>query len=183
MARRDELLQLVTEYVLEHGLIGLSLRPMAAALNTSDRMLLYHFGSKDTLVAAVISESTRRSSETLRSLHPEPTVRAGVLSLWIALTAGQLDQCQRLYEQASASGLLGDEPYRSAVRQSNHIWTTALVDYLTKCSATRTGAGRVVLLLDASLMGFHLDYGIDEDSADLDRAIGDLADAIDRLAR
>ncbi len=183
MARRDELLQLVTDYVLEHGLIGLSLRPMAAALNTSDRMLLYHFGSKDTLVAAVISESTRRSSDELRALRPEPTVHAGVLSLWRAHTAGLLDQYQRLYEQASASGLLGDEPYRSSVRQSNRIWTTALEEYLTTCSATRTGAGRVVLLLDAALMGFHLDYGIDEDSADLHRAVGDLADAIDRLAR
>ncbi|TWP35284.1 TetR/AcrR family transcriptional regulator [Leekyejoonella antrihumi] len=181
MSRRDELLQQATDYALEHGLIGLSLRPMAAALGTSDRMLLYHFGSKDALVIAVIDESTRRSSEVLRDLPPAQTVRAGVLRLWEVHTDGQLDRCQHLYEQASASGLLGDEPYRSAVRQSNEIWAVALVDYLTACGATRTGARRVVPLLDAALMGFHLDYGIEADSADLRRGVRDLADAVHRL--
>ena len=50
--RRVEWTEAATDYVLEHGLIGLSLRPLAAELGTSDRMLLYHFGSKDELVAA-----------------------------------------------------------------------------------------------------------------------------------
>ena len=47
--------------MLEHGLIGLSLRPLAAAIGTSDRMLLYHFDGKDDLIATVISTSTDRS--------------------------------------------------------------------------------------------------------------------------
>ena len=43
---RENLLPLLAAYVLEHGLAGLSLRPLAAAAGTSDRMLLYHFASK-----------------------------------------------------------------------------------------------------------------------------------------
>jgi hypothetical protein len=39
MSRHDDLLDRVTDYVLEHGLIGLTLRPLAAAIGTSDRML------------------------------------------------------------------------------------------------------------------------------------------------
>ncbi|MGZ8722334.1 MAG: TetR/AcrR family transcriptional regulator, partial [Aeromicrobium sp.] len=54
MGRRDELAEQATDYVLEAGLIGLSLRPLAAAIGTSDRMLNYHFGSKDELVASVL---------------------------------------------------------------------------------------------------------------------------------
>jgi len=42
--------------VLEHGLIGLSLRPLAAALGTSDRMLLYHFRDKDGAEVDVVLE-------------------------------------------------------------------------------------------------------------------------------
>ncbi len=38
--RREQLAEQATDYVLEHGLLGLSLRPLAAALGTSDRMLL-----------------------------------------------------------------------------------------------------------------------------------------------
>lgn len=41
-------------YVLSEGLTGLSLRPLAASLGTSDRMLLYYFSSKDELVGEVL---------------------------------------------------------------------------------------------------------------------------------
>ena len=48
------------------GLIGLSLRPLAKAVGTSDRMLIYHFGSRAGLVAAIIDEATARSVDYLR---------------------------------------------------------------------------------------------------------------------
>ena len=52
--RREQLAEAATDYAIEHGLIGLSLRPLAVALGTSDRMLLYHFRDKDGLYAAVL---------------------------------------------------------------------------------------------------------------------------------
>jgi AcrR family transcriptional regulator len=58
--RRGKTLALAAEYVLEHGLEGLSLRPLAAALNTSPRMLLYDFGSKEELIDAILAEVRRR---------------------------------------------------------------------------------------------------------------------------
>jgi AcrR family transcriptional regulator len=61
--RRAETLGRAAEYVLDHGLAGLSLRPLAEALGTSPRMLLYDFGSKDELVAAVLAEIRRRETE------------------------------------------------------------------------------------------------------------------------
>jgi AcrR family transcriptional regulator len=117
MSRRHELQEAATDYVLEQGLIGLSLRPLAAALGTSDRMLVYHFGSKDALVVAVLESVTERSNDVVRSLRPARTVRSGVVRLWRAHLDGQLDRCQKVYVQAAASGLLGAEPFRSAVRR------------------------------------------------------------------
>ena len=43
---KTDMLNQLAQYVLEHGLNDASLRPMAAALGTSDRMLLYHFKTK-----------------------------------------------------------------------------------------------------------------------------------------
>jgi AcrR family transcriptional regulator len=43
-------------HVLETGLGGASLRPLAQAARTSDRMLIYHFGDKDRLIAAVLHQ-------------------------------------------------------------------------------------------------------------------------------
>jgi AcrR family transcriptional regulator len=63
--RRQETLGRAAEYVLDHGLTGLSLRPLAEALGTSPRMLLYDFGSKEELVRAILAEIRRREERLL----------------------------------------------------------------------------------------------------------------------
>lgn len=50
---KQTLLPKLAAHVLRHGLGSASLRPLAKAAGTSDRMLIYHFGSKDALVAAL----------------------------------------------------------------------------------------------------------------------------------
>ncbi|MGB3806879.1 MAG: TetR/AcrR family transcriptional regulator [Erythrobacter sp.] len=51
---RETLLPPLAAHVLEHGLGGASLRPLARAAGTSDRMLIYHFGNKETLVSDLL---------------------------------------------------------------------------------------------------------------------------------
>ena len=75
--RREALLAACTDHVLAEGLIGLSLRPLAKAVG--HRMLIYHFGSRDGLVAAIVDESTNRSVDYLGLLTAPRTVRAGAL--------------------------------------------------------------------------------------------------------
>ena len=56
-ARRRELLEAAYGYVLTHGLADLSLRPLAAAIGSSPRVLLLLFGSKDGLVQALLARA------------------------------------------------------------------------------------------------------------------------------
>lgn len=63
--RHARTLAAAADYVLEHGLAGLSLRPLASALGTSTRMLLYDFSSKEELVMAVLTEIRRREAAML----------------------------------------------------------------------------------------------------------------------
>ena len=86
--RRDELAEAATDYAVEHGLIGLSLRPLAGALGTSDRMLLYHFRDKDDLVATILRTSTTRSVAFIQALPPSADQRSAVLDLWRAASTG-----------------------------------------------------------------------------------------------
>lgn len=51
---RETLLPLLAAHVLEHGLGGASLRPLAKAAGTSDRMLIYHFGNKEVLITELL---------------------------------------------------------------------------------------------------------------------------------
>ena len=52
---KDSLLPLLAGHVLAHGLGQASLRPLAKAAGTSDRMLLYHFGTKEALIADLLA--------------------------------------------------------------------------------------------------------------------------------
>jgi AcrR family transcriptional regulator len=57
--RRDELLERAYRYALEHGVADLSLRPLAAAIGSSPRVLLFLFGSKAELVQALLARARR----------------------------------------------------------------------------------------------------------------------------
>jgi AcrR family transcriptional regulator len=58
--RRAKLLDKVAGYILTNGLADLSLRPLATAIDTSPRMLLYFFGSKERLIAETLAHIRAR---------------------------------------------------------------------------------------------------------------------------
>ncbi|GAA1997373.1 TetR/AcrR family transcriptional regulator [Nakamurella flavida] len=67
------LLEACTDHALAHGLPD-RLETLAAAAGTSSRMLIYHFGSRDTLLRAVLDRARRRQQEFYGELL---TARAG----------------------------------------------------------------------------------------------------------
>ena len=52
---RQDLLDKTIAYVAAHGLSDLSLRELAAGIGTSHRMLIYHFGNREGLLAAIVA--------------------------------------------------------------------------------------------------------------------------------
>ena len=63
--RRATLTAQLAEIVLADGLDALALRSAAARLGTSDRMLLYYFGTKAELVGAVLGHISGQLRATL----------------------------------------------------------------------------------------------------------------------
>src|SRR3954453_2407043 len=43
------------DYVMTHGIGALALRPLARALKTNARMLIYHFGSREGLMREILA--------------------------------------------------------------------------------------------------------------------------------
>ena len=66
--RRDELISKSLDYFLRHGVAGLSLRPLAGEIDTSARMVVYHFGSKDGLITAVMDEVRARIQKSFATV-------------------------------------------------------------------------------------------------------------------
>lgn len=75
--RRRDLITRLADHVLAHGLGSASLRPLAVAVGTSDRMLLYYFPDKAALIAAVLEEVAARMTALLSAaVASKPMPRA-----------------------------------------------------------------------------------------------------------
>jgi AcrR family transcriptional regulator len=81
--RRTELLDRLLEYSASHGLSEASLRPLAAAVGSSPRMLLYFFGSKEELLREVHGHARRIQLELLAdTLYGHATRVEAMRALW-----------------------------------------------------------------------------------------------------
>ncbi len=88
-ARRRQLLDAAYRYVLDHGLADLSLRPLAAAIGSSPRVLLFLFGSKDGLVQALLARARADERAVLdqvrrASVAGGPPAAAEAIWAWLA---------------------------------------------------------------------------------------------------
>lgn len=106
---RERLLAAAVDYVAEHGLADLSLRGLAAAINTSHRMLIYHFGSKEGLLVEVVRAVDERQRDALAEL--EVTAGASLADLSRAFSQRLADPAlwpnERLFFEMYGQALQG----------------------------------------------------------------------------
>lgn len=137
-ARQQELLELAYGYVLERGLTELSLRPLAAAIGSSPRVLLYLFGSKDGLVRALLARARVDELALLDELasleglggddRPErPGLLATAVRLWTWLAADEHRALLRLWAEGYARSLVDpDGPWAGFAEATVHDWLRVL---------------------------------------------------------
>jgi AcrR family transcriptional regulator len=65
---REGLLQAALAYFAEHGVGDASMRQIAAGIGSSHRMLIYHFGSREGLLTAVVAELEKSEREILEQV-------------------------------------------------------------------------------------------------------------------
>ena len=115
--RRDALIDRLADHMLAIGIGASSLRTLAKAAGTSDRMLLYYFRDKDELVAATL-ERIAAAHATLGALTILPTLitdtaettRAAVAAVEEAVRAGV----------PGIAGLHLEGPHLSLARKGAH---------------------------------------------------------------
>jgi AcrR family transcriptional regulator len=101
---RDELLERVVREVGAHGLADRSMRGIAAAVGSSHRMLLYHFGSRDGLVAAVVAAQEATQRDLMRTLAAEADSPAELVRRqWALVSSTELRPFVRLFFETLAT--------------------------------------------------------------------------------
>ncbi len=128
--RFEALTQLAADFTLQHGLTSLSLRPLAKALGTSDRMLLYHFKTKDRLIEAVVGCNARRMAEALAHLDNAKTVGSFIEEAWRVLSTPQGRKLAAFFLELHVLASREGQPYQSAARALGKAWQTKTAELL-----------------------------------------------------
>ncbi|TMR02418.1 TetR/AcrR family transcriptional regulator [Actinomadura soli] len=113
--RRTEILDAVLDHLAEHGMSGLSMRPIAQALGQSTRVLTHHFADKDDLLAALLQRLDDVQHEQLRATEGWDDLGRGIGAIvrdsWYRHLAPENVAHTRLVreiEGLAAAGRLGD---------------------------------------------------------------------------
>jgi AcrR family transcriptional regulator len=181
--RQEELLESAYQYVLSHGLADLSLRPLAAAIGSSPRVLLYLYGSKDELVRALLGRA--RSDELAFLDHAHADVGAhldlatAVRSTWAWLAGAEHRPLLCLWVEAYARSLIEPEgPWASFAGQTVADWLSLLAAAQPdRRRGTKAGLAERTLAL-AVLRGALLDLLATGDAARTTAAVEEFAAAM-----
>jgi len=127
--RRDELLEAAYRYVLQHGLAEMSLRPLASAIDTSPRVLLFLFGSKEQLVRELLGRARTDELDVVRRWNEEPDARLADLAsrLWTWMCRPENRPLLRLWVEAYARSLTEPAgPWEGFARATVADWLAIL---------------------------------------------------------
>ena len=129
--RRAELLCKIVDELLERGVGDLSLRPLADRVGTSARLLIFHFGSKDELLAAALAEVRRHVEDRLsargRQVRPM-SLRSMIMLFWDWSTAAANQRYFRLLFEVDGLTLFDRVRFSRETQQTNSSTWTSLID-------------------------------------------------------
>ncbi|MGW0906094.1 TetR/AcrR family transcriptional regulator [Streptomyces sp. NPDC002853] len=154
--RRAELLAATVEQIEVRGVAAVRIADVAAALGVSNALVLYHFSTKEKLVAAAFAHAAESDLAHLRALLGRRTtalrrLRAAVR--WYAPT-GRAKGWRLWIEGWSAA--LREPALRTVTRDLDQQWKAALAEVIGEgvtageftCADPRSTALRLTALLD-----------------------------------
>jgi AcrR family transcriptional regulator len=157
--RRDQLLDASIEYILKNGVADLSLRPLAAAVGSKARLLIYHFGTRDALVAEAMLVVRDRVQKAFAALihHGDGRTPSQIIrAFWFWATARKHRRYLRLFFEVHGLGLQKPDPYDRYLKGAVSSWVEMMTSVLPAeipsprrhALATLAVSGTVGVLLD-----------------------------------
>ena len=176
---RERLRHQAVDYVLSYGVGDLALRPLAKALKTNARMLVYHFGSREGLMREILM-GLRERGDTLIRVWFEAGKKPRTLSeflrwYWQWMSAPRAQPAVRLIFELYALALRNPRDYPGVLEVPLAHWQS-----LTKKAGLRSKSETAeATLLLAATRGLLLDLCATGDRARVGRAMQMLAQFVE----
>jgi AcrR family transcriptional regulator len=175
---RDRLLAAAIEHFSAHGVSDHSLRAVANAIGTSHRMLIYHFGSRDGLLAEVVRAVEEQQRDALTELLADSSLTPGEQSrrFWHRVADATLVHGRLFFELSALA--LQDKPYTRPLRDALiSIWLEPLASLYLRVGVPAEQAPTYARLGLATARGLLFDLLATDDRTSVDQA----AALLDRL--
>ncbi|MFB7075154.1 TetR/AcrR family transcriptional regulator [Streptomyces sp. NPDC056290] len=174
---KERLLEACADHALAHGLPD-RLEPLAAATGTSARMLIYHFGTRDALLRAVLGRARQRQLDIFGDLlrvRPDEPYTATLGRAWTFITGPDGRPYLRMFGQLRESA-------------EQRLWPdfrrTATTDWLGPLEDGLRSIGRpdLATLVLAVIRGLLMDLDATGDTTRTDRAFRDFLGSVEHLS-
>jgi AcrR family transcriptional regulator len=167
---RDRLLAAAVSHALRAGIADLSLRELAAAIGTSHRMLIYHFGSRQGLLAAVTKEVESQQRSALLASEAAGTTPEDARQAWRRVSDPAMWPQERLFFELYAHALLGRPGTEGFLDGVVEAWVAPIAGALSTAGADERTARADARLAVAVVRGLLLDLLATRDRAGVDDA-------------
>lgn len=153
---REALLPPMAAHVLRHGVASASLRPLARAAGTSDRMLIYHFGNKEGLIELLLEHIADIYADTLDRAFAQRDAGSWneVVARIMDLTGDPaMEPFLVLWWEIVAGSAQGNAAYRKAAKAMMERLLEWLESQMPAGDPDRAGGARFLLtLIEGALM-------------------------------
>ena len=153
---RERLLAAAVRHALDAGIADLSLRQLAAAIGTSHRMLLYHFGSREGLLVAVTQAVEEQQRAALLG-SGSGTAPQDARRSWERLSDPKLWPQERLFFELYAYALRGRPGTEGFLDGIVESWVGPVAAALVEAGADERTARADARLAVAVVRGLLLD--------------------------
>jgi AcrR family transcriptional regulator len=168
--KREELLASVVDYLEGHGVNDLSLAPMAEALGTSKRMLLYYFGDRRGLLEQALDASRPNAGNIFRGVTTAEDLERASMNLWRALTRGEQQRSVRMLLQVLSLATTDPDTYGEFAQTAIDLMLDPITGaFIAVGFGPQDSAARATLIV-SGLRGLCQDLLISGDRARVDAA-------------
>jgi AcrR family transcriptional regulator len=181
--RPSELLDNIVAYLLEHGISDLSLRPLAKAVGSSPRVLLYYFESSEKLVALALARLREHQHATYREMFNVETGSSAdaYFAIWKHMTSPAYAPMFRLFFEVYGLALRDPRTYRAFLTSAVDDWLDFVDDPPSRKRYGREASRAFATVIVSGFRGFMLDYCASRDRKRVDRAVKLWISALDAI--
>ena len=169
--RPEDLLDAIVGYFTKHGIADLSLRPLARAVGSSPRVLLYYFGSSEKMVDRALARLRERQRARYLEMPGTFPTAADYFAIWQSMKAREALPHFRLFFEVYGLALRHPRRYSGFLNAAINDWLDFLDNAASRKRYGRAKSRALATVVVSGYRGFMLDYCASRDHARLDRAV------------